>query len=84
MSVPPAMRAAVESAQAGDVLEPTEEAEGIRLIKVQEIQPARTLSFTEAKERIRTSFLNRRRQKALDDWYETAIKKAEIEYLPGQ
>jgi parvulin-like peptidyl-prolyl isomerase len=80
----PAMRAAVESAQAGDVLEPIEEAGGIRLIKVQEIQPARTLSFTEAKERMRTSFLNRRRQKALDDWYETAIKKAEIEYLPGQ
>lgn len=82
--LPPALRAAVESAKAGDVLEPMEEGEGIRLIKVQEIQPARTLSYTEAKERIRTSFVNRRRQKALDDWYETAIKKAEIEYLPGQ
>ena len=80
--LPATSRDAVAASKSGDILEPVEEAGRIRLIRVLEIQPAHTVSFDEARERIRASLLRRRQQQVLDDWYEAAVKHADIDYQP--
>jgi parvulin-like peptidyl-prolyl isomerase len=78
--LPDSYRDAIAAAAPGEVIGPVEEAGATRFIEVREKQPAGTLTFDETKERLRASFLNRRQQRALDDWYQAAAKAADIEY----
>jgi parvulin-like peptidyl-prolyl isomerase len=80
--LPPELRTPLESAKAGDVLEPAEEAGQTRIIRVLAIEEARPLSFEEAREELQATLLRRRQESLLDDWYAQASKNAAIEYLP--
>jgi parvulin-like peptidyl-prolyl isomerase len=81
-ALPPELRAPLETAKAGDVLEPVEEAGQTRIIRVLAIEEARPLSFDEAREELQAILLHRRQESLLDDWYAQASKNAAIEYLP--
>ena len=80
--LPPELRAPLESAKAGDVLEPVDEAGQTRVIRVLAIEEARPLSFDEARDGLQATLLHRRQESLLDDWYARASKQASIEYLP--
>ena len=80
--LPPEFRAQLETAKAGDVLEPVEEAGQTRIIRVLAIEEARPLSFDEARDGLEARFLRRRQESQLDDWFAQASKQASIEYRP--
>jgi len=78
--LPRALEEQVEHAEANDVLGPLAAGEKTRVIRVGERQASHKLSYKEAKGLIRTKLQERRRQAALDDWYEQAKRQARIEY----
>jgi parvulin-like peptidyl-prolyl isomerase len=81
-ALPPELRAPLDAATAGDVLEPVEEAGQTRIIRVLAVEKARPLSFAEARDGLQATLLHRRQETLLDDWYAQAIKQASIEYRP--
>ena len=80
--LPPKLRTPLETAKAGDVLDPVEETGQTRIIRVLAIEEARPLSFDEARKGLEARFLRRRQESLLDDWYARARKQASIEYRP--
>ncbi|MCB1877441.1 MAG: hypothetical protein KDH88_15825 [Chromatiales bacterium] len=73
---------ALESVNAGDVLEPPLVFGRERIVKVREIEEPHTLSFDEAKPHVEAFLLRQRRKKVLDDWFLHARESSDIRYFP--
>ena len=80
-AIPLAIQSKVKAGNIGEVIEPTDSADKIYIIKILEKRSARVLTFEEAKEDIKNSFLRRRQQNILNKWYENAKQKVTIEYV---
>jgi len=80
-AVPVELRAKVDGADAGTVLEPVHVAEKFYVVRVIEKKEARSRGFDEVKDEIRGTILDLRRSKALDEWFKAASREAKIEYV---
>jgi parvulin-like peptidyl-prolyl isomerase len=79
--IPLVIQSKVKSGNIGDIIEPTDSADKIYIVKILEKRSARVLTFEEAKEDIKNTFLRRGQQNILEKWYETAKQKVTIEYV---
>ena len=80
-AVPVELRARVRGADAGTILEPVPIAGKFYVVRVIEKKEARSPGFDEVKDEIRETILDRRKSKALDEWYTAASREAKIEYV---
>jgi hypothetical protein len=81
-ALPSGLRAQLETARAGDVIEAVGEDGQSRRLRVLAVEEARPLRFDEAREGVRAVLLRRRQAAALEDWYTRARNTATIDYLP--
>ena len=80
-AVPVELQSKVAGADAGTILEPEQIADSFYVVRVVEKVGARTRGYEEVKDEIGQTILNLRKNKALDEWYKTASRKVQIEYV---
>jgi parvulin-like peptidyl-prolyl isomerase len=71
----------IREGKIGEILEPIQRDNTTEIIKILDKRPARTLSYEEAKDKIRNFFLQKDQQKILEQWYEKKKQEVKIEYI---
>lgn len=79
-AVPKGLREKVLSAAPGEVVINESASGEVSIAKVLERKEARQMDFEEAGDLVRATIQQVRRQKILDDWYESRLKTENIEY----
>jgi parvulin-like peptidyl-prolyl isomerase len=79
--IPEALREAVRSGEAGEVLAPIQTSEGSTVIRILEKRPPHLPSLADARKDVEALALKEQKHAILQAWYDEARKKASIEYL---
>lgn len=80
-AVPAALQPKVIEAEVGTILEPVKVLDAFYVVKVVEKKGMQSREFEAVKAEIGTTILTLRQNKALDEWYKVASRKAKIEYF---
>jgi parvulin-like peptidyl-prolyl isomerase len=80
-AIPADIKELVESGKVGDIIRPAQVDREVQIIKILDKREAYTPAFEEVKDQLRSSILTNKQQKVLNDWYEKAKQKVNIEYV---
>lgn len=79
--IPPALRDAVESAEAGELLAPVQTSEGSTIIKVLERRPPGIPPLDEVRKNVGELLLKQKKHEVLQSWYDAERGKVNIESM---